>query len=236
MGAGYESDPGPNRSNIGVGLLNEALTVEIGGVSLPLLTDGSAPGLLYLGQAGALNGYAAAESATSASAATGVVDDSGAIDLSLGGDPSNTDFARVNLTDLTTQLGVDLDDVVDEISLGLGALASSASQTTGREPESDYVVAGAELVINSPAVGALVGALDTTIEGLNSSINDDLIGEEGLISGALADATPIDVNLDLGFLADLGVELDASQVSLDVGLGSATAGLLDEPLVSDRPV
>src|SRR5690625_3174284 len=232
VGSGYPSEPGPEYSNIDVGLLS-ALQVEIGSLTLPLISDGEAPGLLNLGELGALNGYSASESPYTSSAASGTVTDAGAIDVDLvEGDPSSTDFARVDLTDLTAQLGVNLDGVIDEVSLGLGALASSASATTGEEPVGVYELAGAELVIDSPAVEDLVETLNTTVGGLNTTLNA-LLGQEGVVDDLLGGVLPIDVSLDLGPLANLGVELGSPTIALDVDLGSVTDGLLEEPLVSD---
>src|SRR5699024_7739723 len=81
VGSGYPSEPGPEHSDINLGALDDALEVQIGGLTLPLLTDGEEPGLLQIGEAGALNGYAASPSAISSTAASGAVGDDGAIDL-----------------------------------------------------------------------------------------------------------------------------------------------------------
>src|SRR5690625_2325943 len=236
VGSGYPSEPGPEYSNIDVGLLS-ALQVEIGSLTLPLISDGEAPGLLNLGDAGALNGYAASPSAATSSAASGAVGSDGAINLDLvDGEPASTDFARVDLTDLTSQLGVNLDGVIDEVSLGLGALASSASQSTMEDAESDYVVAGAELTIDSPAVGDVIGLVDGAVDEVDTAVNG-LLGPEGLIQGLLDDVSidPIDVGIDvLGLDLDLlTVDLGSPTLQASVDLDAVTAGLLEEPLVSD---
>src|SRR5690625_252366 len=186
--SGYPSDEGANSDNIDVGILN-ALGLTIPGINLPLIGDGTNGGLLDLGAAaaaGLLNGYAASPSAVESLAASGAVGADGAIDVDAG---SSTDPARVDLTGLLGQVGVDglTDAIIDELSLELGALASRAEANEG-DIEREYLLAGAELLVSSPMLGDLntvlaetYGTTATVIEG---TVNG-LVGPEGAITEAL---------------------------------------------------
>src|SRR5690625_5104144 len=186
--AGYPSDKGANSANIDVGILN-ALGLTIPGINLPLIGDGTNGGLLDLGDAaaaGLLNGYAASPSAVESLAASGAVGADGAIDVDAG---SSTDPSRVDLTGLLGQLGIDelTDQIIDELSLELGALASRAEANEG-DISREYLLAGAELVVSSPLLGDLSGALaetyGTTATVIEGAVNG-LVGPDGAVTGAL---------------------------------------------------
>ncbi len=70
----------------------------------------------------------------------------------------------MNLTPLLADL--DVDDVVSQLSVGLGALSARAEATRtfdGADVTTDYQVAGAQVRLVSPAVQQLVTSLDTTL-------------------------------------------------------------------------
>ncbi|MFD1860143.1 hypothetical protein EHW97_04085 [Aeromicrobium camelliae] len=145
--SGSQTDQGPNAAAIDAEVLNSLIGVQLPTIGLPLIASGGNPGLLDLGDAaaaGALNAASASPADDSSVAAAGAVGDNGAIDLGTVGDPTTIGDARLDLTALLGQLGVDdiTDTVVDQLSVELGALASRAAQT-GAEAERTYGLAGA---------------------------------------------------------------------------------------------
>src|SRR5690625_2902614 len=232
--SGYPSDEGANSANIDVGILN-ALGLTIPGINLPLIGDGANGGLLDLGDAaaaGLLNGYAASPSAVESLAASGAVGADGAIDVDAG---SSTDPARVDLTGLLGQVGVDglTDAIIDELSLELGALASRAEANEG-DIEREYLLAGAELVVSSPLVGGLAGQIQGAVEDISDGVNA-LLGPEGAIQGALDVLSIAPIMISLPVVGDvLSVDIGSPQLSTTVNLGNITEGLLTQPLVSEN--
>src|SRR5699024_5864390 len=115
--------------------------------------------------AGALNAYGHAPQYNNAKASAGAVGSDGALNLD---DINNGDYgnANVDLTAVLKQLGLDgvTDQVVDDLSLELGAIASTAD-SNGTEYTPDYVVADGTLTVSSPAVEGISDALDTVVDG-----------------------------------------------------------------------
>lgn len=228
----WPGSPGPHHSSIDVSALDGTVTVPIDAVHVPIM-DGAEEGLLGLGGgAGALNVYAAAPDPDHASAAVGTVGDDGAIDLDGVADPSDTSFARVSLTPLLAQAGVAglTDAVLDELSLGLGAFGSSASAVSGEAATSDYVLAGAELTISSPAVADLAASLSAELAATSAAINDDLFGPDGAVQTALDSLTvpPIVV----GDPAIATVDLGSPEISGSLDLSGAVAPVTGATLAS----
>ncbi|HEY0217449.1 MAG TPA: choice-of-anchor G family protein [Cellulomonas sp.] len=239
--SGYPSDPDVDNGPADVAALSGLLNVTIGGVVLPLI-GGPGQGLLDLGEAsgaGIVNGFAHAPTPYQAAAASGAVTDDGTIDLSQVGDPSDTDLARVNLTSLLGQLGIAglTNAVIDQFSLGLGALASSAQQTAGSAPTSDYVVGGAELTISSPLVAGLIGQINTAVAALDTQA-DALLSGTGAVQQALNGLALTDVTVALDPATFPGTTLTLAPgtptVAGTVDLSAVTAGLFAQPLVSQN--
>lgn len=231
--AGSPSDPGPHAAPLEVGLLGDAVPLDLGTISIPLVGDGPDEGMLTFGPdagAGLLNGYAAAPDGDHATAASGAVTDDGALAVSPGDDRADTDYARLDLTALLGQLGVDglTDQVVDEISLALGALGTTASATHGGGFDSDYVVAGAELQVSSPLVGDLTSRLSGAVGAVSDEVNQHL-GTGGTLESALAELALPPLDPDPLATVDLGTP----EVRGEVDLAGATDGLLDGALTSD---
>ncbi|MGW9551485.1 choice-of-anchor G family protein, partial [Citricoccus zhacaiensis] len=230
--SGNPSAAGPDTGTIDAALL-EALEIDLGALQLPVVGSEGTPGLLQIGELGALSSYASSPSAYSSTASAGVVGENGAVSLDVAeaaGPPANT---TINLTDLLDQLGVDglTDEIVQEISLELGAVASTASQTVPSAPETNYVVADGNLVIDSPLVGALATDLRTTITGAGSLV-DGLVGTEGLI-GSTVSALATEINIPL--VANLDLSGGTVGVNgLDAALDQAATTLLAEPLVDSN--
>src|SRR5690625_1884142 len=144
-------------------------------------------------QLGAVNQYAAAQDSGDASAASGAVNDQGAIGV--GGSEEFPADASVNLAEL---LPSGTEGLVTDLSLELGAVSSSIEQTDGGEPVPNDDIASATLNLDSPAVGEIYSSLLGTVDGLQDT-RDGLSGtlEDGLSQG-----------INLGGLANLGTEVD----------------------------
>ncbi|WP_188755650.1 choice-of-anchor G family protein, partial [Microbacterium album] len=223
--SGFPSDAGPNSNALDLGALS-ALDVELGALTLPLVSSPGGPGLLDLGEVGALNAFAASPSATSSTASAGAVGADGAIAL----DPANPGAlgpATVNLTDLLAQVGVDAvtDNIIDNLALELGALASTATSTAG-VPSSEYVIAGADLRLSSPLVAGLSAALSTQLNGVAGAIETTLSG------GGLIDQIVDLVDLDLG-IASLSIAGGTVNVTgVEAGIASLVDDVLGGPVTS----
>jgi hypothetical protein len=206
--AGYPSAPEEQYDQLNVELIDDAIQVDLGdGVQLPLINnDGS--GLLELGQLGALHSYAWAPSETRAVAAAGAVADDGTIALdTVGGE----DAATLNLIPVFEQLNLDglTDQILDEAALELGAVASNMEREQGTT-ESTYKVADAELVLSSPLVSDLTGALGGVVTQLGSTL-DQVVGDESATSQIISSLESLNV---------LGVGVDTAQVEVS-GLDEA---------------
>ncbi|WP_313817673.1 choice-of-anchor G family protein, partial [Citricoccus sp.] len=230
--SGNPSEVGPATGTVDAALL-EALNIDLGALQLPVVGSEGTPGLLQIGELGALSSYASSPTVGSSTASAGVVGENGAVSLDVAeaaGPAANT---TVNLTDLLDQLGVDglTDEIVQEISLELGAVASTTSQTAPADPTSNYVVADGNLVIDSPLVGALATDLRTTITGAGDLV-DALVGSEGLI-GSTVSALATEINIPL--VANLDLSGGTAGVNgLDAALDQAATTLLAEPLVDEN--
>lgn len=230
--SGNLSETGPNRAPIDVGLLGDLGTVTLPGLSIPLIGDGTNGGLLDLGGAagaGLLNSYSSSPSGTESVATAGAVGDDGAINVDATSDPDTVGDARLDLTALLGQLGVDglTDDVVDQLSVEIGALASRAAKSGDDDADRTYGLAGARLTVRSPAVEALAGDLQGSITELQSTLNA-AVGAGGTLGNALAG-----VNLRLPLAGLATVTAGPATASLDLDLAAVTQELLSTPLVDD---
>jgi len=210
----YASDPGgpPSEADPFDLAVLQALGLQLdlvgnGLVQLPLLTDGTGPGLLNLGEIGVINSYAGTASTTDSVAASGAVADDGTISVSEDADPADFGNATVNLTDLLDQLGVAAvtDELIDEASLEVGALATRAAKAGGTGVTSDYRVTDLKLDLSSPAVAGLATQLRTTLGTATTELTSDLealAGPGGAVQGvvdAIADIQLLGVaNVSLG--------------------------------------
>src|SRR5699024_1701378 len=125
------------------------------------------------------------------------------------------------------QAGVDglSDQIVSELSLELGALGSTATETEG-EVSSEYVIANGQLVIDSPLVGGLATELNGAVTDVGTGL-DAAVGTEGVL-GEVAQAA--EIALDSGLAS---VESGCGPIGLTglaAALAQASTSLLDEPL------
>ena len=199
-----------------------ALKIDLGnGLSLPLVSGPGGAGLLDLGEVGALNSYGHAPSYDSSKASAGAIGEDGALNLDPD-NPGNFGNAKVNLTDLLNQLNVDSlsDQIIDELSLELGALGSTA-EGTDADVTSKYVVADAKFNLSSPLVKGVSGDLDTALGGVGDTV-DSAVGTDGALGMVLSD-----LDIDLSVLPGLGLNISSGDIGVD-GLDAALKGLSDE--------
>ncbi|AKF28567.1 hypothetical protein YH66_14060 [[Brevibacterium] flavum] len=216
------ANTGDNGQDADVAQLNVQLLgllkVKLGDVTVPLISETGDS--LLKGQAGLLSAYAHAESATHSKASAGTIGADGALSLNNAGADKD---AALEL-DLTNVLGVELPpNLVDELSLSLGAIGASAEKN-GTTVTRDYVLADAKLTLDAPVLGDVVTGLDDTLGKVGDTVNgllptEEVLKEKGL-SGVLATIASGAVGLNL----DLGVNVD---------LNSALQTLLREPLKDD---
>ncbi|WP_193096692.1 choice-of-anchor G family protein [Brevibacterium sp. FME17] len=205
----FPSNPKEAKTPLNAEALN-AIDLDLGdGVSLPVISQPGGEGLLKLGEAGALNAYGNAPSADSAKASAGAVGKDGALNVD---DVNNGDFgnAEVDLTQVLGQAGLDgvTDSIVDELSLSLGAVASTAEANGSEDPSSEYVVADGVMTVSSPAVGGLSDSLNKIFDGAGGTL-EDAIAKEGL-----ADK-----------LGKAGIDLDAGVADISLGGDDTTVNI-----------
>jgi len=194
-------------------------------------------GIQLLGQNGLVNvgvaGQVAATDTTSAVAASGAVGADGAIQVGPGTPGTG---ATVNLTPLLGDL--DVDGVVSELSVGLGALSARAEADRtfdGADVTTDYQVAGAQVRLVSPAVQQLVTSLDTTLGTTDTTVNTAL-GEDGLTTDLTASLLgPVTDAVNTLGLGVLSLDDTTAQLTADVDLQGALATVTQQPL-TDGPV
>ena len=229
---GYPSgDPAtPVNGTLNVGALG-LVSLDLGAIQLPLIGDGTNGGLLDLGSLGAAGSYADAPSSTTSTASAGTITADGALNVdpaNLPPDPEN--YATINLTDLLAQAGIDglTDQIIDQLEVRIGALASTATATT--QPDgtvgytSDYAIAGAQLALSSPLVGGLSGTIDTAVTGVQTLVDTTISGLQGPIN-TLVSGLP---NINLGLL---GVNLTGATVAATPpNLAAAVDSVLAAPI------
>jgi hypothetical protein len=220
---------GPELGGLDLALL-EALSIDVGTLNVPLLTDGTTPGLLQLGDLGGAQSFSSSPTQTQSIASAGAITSGGAIDA--GAIDGSVNPGTLELTDLFDQLNVAglTDAVLDEASIGIGALASRAESTTG-VAASEYRVAGLNLDLHSNLVAGLATTLGSAIQGTVTPVSD-LTGPGGALTGLVTtlvntiNAIP-DVPLVAAFEATGGtVEI----AGIDTVGDTVVAELLTEPL------
>ncbi|UFU03547.1 YPDG domain-containing protein [Ruania suaedae] len=233
--SGNPSDPGPNSADIDASVLEGIVGINVGGVTLPLIGNGTAgSGLLDLGDnaaAGLLNGYASSPDFQSSVAASGAITGEGSINPdAIDGGP----VATVDLTAPLEQLGLDgvTDEVVDQLGIQLGAIASRAEVTDGTAVDSEYLIADAQLAVSSPLVDDLSTDLDDTLIGVGGTV-DAALGSEGTVGSLLGD-----LDIDLSVLG-IGVDVSSGTIGvdgLDAALSELSNTLINEPLVDPNGI
>ncbi|WP_311244162.1 choice-of-anchor G family protein [Microbacterium sp. WCS2018Hpa-23] len=224
--------PGSELGGLDVGLL-DALNIDVGTLNIALLTDGTTPGLLQLGDLGATQSFSSSPSQTQSIASSGVITSGGAIDT--GSIDGSTNPASLELTGLLDQLGLTgvTDGIIDEASIAIGALASRAESTTGTV-DSEYRVAGLNVDLHSQLLDDLADTLGTTVQGALTPVSN-LVGPGGALTGLLGTVTS---TLEALNLSALGIPLisvdatdsDVSIAGLDTVGATVVAEVLTEPV------
>ncbi len=182
-----------------------------------------ANGLVDVGVAGQYS----STSTTGAVAAAGAVSGDGAIQV---GEPGS-DGASVDLTPLLD--GVDLDGVVSEASVDLGALSARAEATrtfAGADVTTDYQVASADVSVVSPAVAALVGQLNGALDASSTTLETALSADG--VSAGLTGAVVDDLATALDIVPDITVGDTTATVTANVDLGQAVSSVTEAPITS----
>ncbi|KAB1883355.1 choice-of-anchor G family protein [Microbacterium maritypicum] len=171
--------PGSELGGLDVGLL-EALNIDVGTLNVPLLTDGTGPGLLRLGDLGAAQSFSSSPTQTQSIASSGTITTGGAIDT--GAIDGGVNPGTLELTDLFDQLAVAglTDAVLDQASVGIGALASRA-ESNAAAATSQYRIADLKLDLHSNLVAGLSGTLASAIQGTVTPVSD-LAGPGGALT------------------------------------------------------
>jgi len=213
-----------------------AITLPLGNLlRLPLDTD-----------TGVYNQYARADHTAGSAGASGLVTDSGGIDLGPLHAPKEErpEFGTLHLGSLLEAgLGSALSDIVTtgvtDLELGIGAVAGSAvldgcgAAWTGDVYEAldrDYAIAGLDLGIGSPLVGDLVTGLDAVLGDLEADVAA-LAGDQSVLNGILGGV----VGLVSGLLGSLGLGTPTVELALTIDLAAAR-GLLTETITDGNGI
>ncbi|WP_430867317.1 choice-of-anchor G family protein [Demequina aurantiaca] len=197
-----------------------AINVDLGGaLVLPLGAD-----------VGLLNQYANASADGTSAGASGVVNDSGAIDLSaIPPGPGMPTFATLELGQVLdsvmgTGLGGGIANLAD-VRVDVGAVASSteldgcAADWSGdvySALDRDYYIAGLRTELESALIGDLVTTGDTALNGLETTV-EALAGDAGLLS-SLSSAIGVVVG---GVATGVGLGTISTTLMLDLDLTDA---------------
>ncbi|MGP6175594.1 choice-of-anchor G family protein, partial [Corynebacterium sp. A21] len=216
---------GPVTSQLNLSAL-QAIDLNLGGITIPLVDDGSGRGLLDLGTegAGVLSAYASAPSPGEAIASAGVINEDGSINADPSQEAGNVE-TNLQLTALLDQLGLGgiTNGIADELALRLGAVSSMA-QAQGAAVTSEYAVANAELYLHSPMVEQVGGLVEPG--GLGANLDETvnaLLGSEGVVGGQI-------IGLVSGLLE--GLSIGSITLTANTNLEATLDTLLGQPLTS----
>lgn len=152
---------------------------------------------------GAANQWTQGSTAGRAAGASGLINDSGAVLVSdATPDDDLPEPGRIDITALLPTVAG-----LNAATLEVGAVAASSQldgcaalldQVWGVPPaqpvaQRDYGIAGLGLVLDAPAVGALTGAVTTTVGELETAVAA-LVGQNGLISQSLSETLRLRVS------------------------------------------
>lgn len=215
-------------------------------IDLPLPSGLQVP--IDVVDAGVISQWGQAMSDGSATAASGLISDTGGI----GVGPVDRDEPTALSFDLTQLLGDEITASIADASLELGALSSRA-ESTGTTPSGTYRITGAHLVIDSPTIGSLSTAIQSAVSAqvgvqvgtVQSGLVDEIEAAIPLLQvgtatvGVTADtAGPIAALLDQTLGAGGPIEIDLASGQIDVDLSqllesAANQGLNGLPLSTE---
>jgi len=126
-----------------------------------------------LGDVGTVAQYAQARPDASATGASGLITDTGAIGV-IGEDdapgPLSLSLGGV-VSSLSPTLGAAVTDQLADLALTVGVTAATASQAPPAAPTGDYALADASLSFRSPAIAGLAGAINTQVAGVQAIVD-----------------------------------------------------------------
>lgn len=194
-------------------------------------------GLLHLPldtEVGVVNQYGQAHQNGASAGASGAVNDSGGITLTAGPPSASVPtFATLELGTLLGPLGLGGVADLTDLRLALGAVGSSAqlggcnalwTKNVYGSLQREYVIAGLTTEVDSPLVGQLVSAVNTTTTTLTNAVNG-LSGDAGLLTALTSNLTTV-LGPVLGTL-QLGTPTATLSATVDF---SALTTLLNTPI------
>jgi len=168
--------------------------------------------------AGAVQQWAGAWSSGAAEAHVRTVGEAGAADVH----PSASDAGGDLTVDLSALLGSRFTDSITSLDLRLGAVGASA-EGEGESASGDYTLAGAQLLVRTPAISDLSDRVLAAIDPAQSRLLS-LGGDSGLLADALRD--------ELGGVLGSDSRLVDIDVSVDTDLRSVVEPVLTAQLDS----
>lgn len=209
----------------------QALNLNLGTLNIPLLTDGTTPGLLNLGDLGATQSYSNSPSLTESIASSGTITSGGAIDT--GAIDGSSSPAQLELTDLFDQLGVAglTDQILDEASIGIGALASRATENAGTV-DSEYRIADLKIDLHSQLLDTLADTVDTTVQGAVTPVSN-LVGTGGALDSLLGSISSTLNGLNLIVARAESTGASATINGLDTVGQTVSDELLNQPIANE---
>ncbi len=222
----FSSGTASSSEALNVALLNGLADLNLGTLSLPLLTDGSAPGLLDLGSnIGLVQSYAISPSEVSSISASGAVNDQGAINLDLVRNSPGYEPASLDLTHLFSQLNITglTDELLDGAKIELGVLSSRAEKTDGVVDRS-YALADLNAELSAPILGTVTDAVDQVVGTAGTAI-DGLVGPGGALTATVSGLVNA-INLNIPLVGGLTSSMDRFEINTTGLVSSVRSELL----------
>ncbi|MFD1345607.1 choice-of-anchor G family protein, partial [Nesterenkonia halotolerans] len=217
----FPGNEGPDSADIDAAALEQLVNLNLGGISVPLGLSGAV-------EAGLLNSYSQSSAPTESYATSGAVGSDGSVSVN----PGNTfGYASVDLTSALSSLGLGTEGLVDDLSLQLGALATTATSNEGGT-DLGYTLAGSRLSIDAPALDGLVSAAtgdSGVVAELDTTVNN-LAGSDGTLQSAINGIG--EITQPVSGLLDVGVE--GTEISVTTDLQAVAEGVLTQQLTSDN--
>ncbi|MGF6824138.1 hypothetical protein M2317_003067 [Microbacterium sp. ZKA21] len=218
-------DAGPNGDDLDLTLLGGLADLNLGTVTLPLITPTEGGnGLLYLGDLGTISSRSASPTLTNSVASSGIINEDGSLNVDAAAGEGFAP-AELNVSSLLSQVIGDeaVDTLLSNAAIQLGALGSTA-QKNGTTTASEYAVADLQLDISSPLVGGLVDTVDETLGTALQPIQD-LLGDGGDIETLVGGVLSV-----IGALPLTNAELNELSIDTQSLVAEVRTALLNAPL------
>lgn len=150
----YPGNPSPAADPLNLSVLGGLASLQVGTVSLPVIKPSDTdPGLLRLGNLGAISSYSSSPNVTTSVASSGLINSDGSLNIDAASS-GQYGTARLDANSLLTQI-IDpslVNTLVDEAAVEIGALGSRANSTAGATT-SEYMLSDLNVDLHSPLVG-----------------------------------------------------------------------------------